>query len=136
MSDRDALVRRYVDDVLNGPDPAAAARDLLTAAFEFVGPGNRGGIHGPDAFGGFQYVMRTALADLQFELVEAMVDGDRAALVLRMTGIHRGPFAGVEPQGASVDLDLVDVLRFDGDRIAAITVYLDAADLRRQLTGG
>ena len=135
MSDPAAVVRRYVDDLLNGADPVAAARGLLTDDFRFVGPGNQAGIHGPDAFARFQDVMRAALGDLRFDLVEAIVDGDRAALVLRMTGTHRAVFAGVEPHGARVTLDLVDVLRIEDGRIAAITAYLDAADLRRQLSG-
>jgi predicted ester cyclase len=129
------LIDRYVDDLLNGSDPLAAASELLASEFLFVGPGNVPGIRGAKAFAAFQDVMRAALGDLRFDLIEAIVDGDAAALVLQMTGRHVGPFAGVEPSGAAVDLRLVDILRFQGDRIAEITAYLDAADLRRQLTG-
>jgi predicted ester cyclase len=133
---RRAAIRRYVDDLLNGPDPGAAARDLLSPDFLFTGPGNREGIRGPEAFAAFQDVMRGALDGLRFDLTDAIVDGDRAALVLRMTGVHRALFAGVEPIGAQVDLELVDILRFECGRIAQITAYLDAAEVRRQLTEG
>jgi predicted ester cyclase len=129
-------VERYVADLLNGPDPAAAARDLLSDDFRFTGPGNAAGIHGPKAFAAFQDVMRGALEGLTFELVEAVVEGDLAALVLRMTGRHVRPFAGLPPRGATVDLSLVDMLQFRGERIAEITAFLDAADLRRQLEAG
>jgi SnoaL-like domain len=88
------LVERYVADLLNGPDALAASRALLTDDFRFVGPANRGGIDGPDAFAGFQGVMRRALDGLRFDLVEAIVEGDVAALVLRMHGRHVGSFAG------------------------------------------
>ena len=136
MADHATLIRRYVDDVLNGPKPAAAARQILTGDFLFLGPGNRDGLRGPEQFAAFQELMRTALADLRFELRDSIAVGDRAALVLRMTGVHRGTFAGVEPRGALVDLALVDIVRFAGDRIAEVTAYMDAADLRRQMEAG
>jgi predicted ester cyclase len=128
-----ALVERYVADVLNGPDPAAACRALLTPDFRFTGPGNEGGLVGPDAFAAIQDAMRAALEGLRFGVEQAVVDGPDAALVLRMTGRHVAPFAGVEPAGAAVDLLLVDILRIRDGRIAAITAYLDSAALRRQL---
>jgi len=141
MSDPDAvaanraLVERYVAHVLNGPDPLGASRELLTPDFVFVGPGNAAGVHGPEAFAAFQGVMRGALERLTFEAMETIVSADAAAVVLRMTGRHVAPFAGVEPAGGVVDLRLVDVLRFSDGRIAAITAYLDGAELRRQLVG-
>jgi predicted ester cyclase len=138
MADRGDLIRRYVDHLLNGPDPLAASRELLTPNFVFIGPGNRGGVRGPDAFAALQDGFRTALAELRFDLVDAIVDaaGDRAALTLRMCGTHQASFLGVAPARAQVDLTLIDVVRFHGDRIAEVTAYLDALDLRRQLAAG
>ena len=130
------LIQAYVARLLNGSDPLAAATDLLTPDFVFVGPGNRDGIHGPGAFAAFQDQMRAALSDLVFTLDDAITDGDRAALVLTMRGRHTGPFLGVEPAGRTVELPLVDILEFRAGRIGAITAYLDALDLRRQLSGG
>ena len=43
---------------------------------------------------------------------------------------------GDDAAAAAVDLQLVDILSLCGNRIVAITAYLDAADLRRQLTSG
>ena len=33
---------------------------------------------------------------------------------VRVTGTHRGPFMGVPATGASVDVQLIDIMRFDG----------------------
>jgi len=90
------------------------SRDLLTPDFVFTGPGNRAGVHGQDAFAALQEGFRTALADLRFDLVGAIVDadGERAALTLRMRGRQQASFLGVAPAGARVDLSLVDIVRF------------------------
>jgi predicted ester cyclase len=130
------LVDRYVAGILNGPEPLIASRELLTEDVVFTGPGNATGLHGPDAFAAFQAVMRGALERLTFMAEDVVVDDDAGAVVLRMTGRHVAPFAGVEPAGHVLDLLLVDWLRFRDRRIAAITAYLDSAELRRQLSGG
>ncbi len=127
------LIGRYVAELLNGAQPAAAAVTLLTPGFVFIGPGNRDGIRSPAAFAEFQAGMRAAFSDLVFTLDDAIIEGARAALVLRMGGRHTGPFLGVEPSGRAFELPLVDILEFRVGRIAAITAYLDALDLRRQL---
>jgi steroid delta-isomerase-like uncharacterized protein len=131
--DHRGLIDRYVTELLNGTDTLRASRDLLTDEFLFTGPGNRDGIRGPAAFAEFQDRMREAFADLRFEIDDAIVEEDRAAVILTMRGRHSGPFLGIEPAGNALALPLVDVLSFAGDRIAKVTAYLDALDLRRQL---
>jgi predicted ester cyclase len=33
---------------------------------------------------------------------------------VRVTGTHKGTFMGVPPTGASVDVQLIDIMQFDG----------------------
>jgi steroid delta-isomerase-like uncharacterized protein len=68
--------------------------------------------------------------------VETLVihHADRAVIVeARMTGTHRGEWAGLSPQGRHMDIQVACVFDFEGDRLVNETVYYDFATLQRQL---
>ena len=48
-------------------------------------------------------------------IVEDLIsDGDKTVARVRATGTHQGEFMGVPPTGTGVDLELIDIMRFDG----------------------
>ena len=53
----------------------------------------------------------------------------------RMTGTHRGVWAGLQPHGRRMDLRVACVFDFDGDGLVNETVYFDFGTLQRQLAG-
>ncbi len=48
--------------------------------------------------------------------VEDIVDGgDRVVARVRLTGTQRGPFAGMPPTDRSIDVQVIDIMRFGDD---------------------
>lgn len=51
----------------------------------------------------------------------------------RMTGTHRGTFIGVAATGRRIDLPVIGVFEFDGDRLVNERITFDSGTLFRQL---
>jgi steroid delta-isomerase-like uncharacterized protein len=77
-----------------------------------------------------------AVPDWRMEIENAFDDGERQAVVQwRGRGTFTGgPFLGIEANGRRVDIQGVDVMRFDDNgRVEENTVYYDGADFARQI---
>ena len=63
-----------------------------------------------------------------------MHHADTAVIVeVRMTGTHKGPWAGIDPTGRPMDIRVACIFEFDDDRLMCEKVYFDFATLLRQL---
>jgi steroid delta-isomerase-like uncharacterized protein len=56
-----------------------------------------------------------AFPDLHFHAEDVLASGDKAVARVRATGTHTGEFLGVPATGKSVDVQLIDIVRFDED---------------------
>jgi predicted ester cyclase len=56
----------------------------------------------------------TAFPDMRMTVEDLIAGGDKTVARVRLTGTHHGEFMGVAPTAAHVDLELVDIMRFDG----------------------
>ena len=61
---------------------------------------------------------RAAFPDLQMEPQDVLASGDKAVARVRATGTHQGEFMGMAPSGKNVDVQLIDIIRFDDDGLA------------------
>lgn len=127
---REDIVRRHIDAESNGDI------DAMIATF-----------HRPR----YQVVPMDVVSDGEAavrELVGGLVGGfpdlrcepivihhaDEAVIVeARLTGTHRGEWAGLAPRGRRMDVAIACVFDFDEDRLVNETVYFDYATLQRQL---
>ena len=50
-----------------------------------------------------------ACPDLHFEVLDVLLDGNRAAVRNRMTGTNTGPFMGMPPTGNQISVEGVDI---------------------------
>ena len=54
-----------------------------------------------------------AFPDLHMEAVDIIDSGDRAVARVTASGTQRGEFMGLPPSGRSVEVQLIDIMRFD-----------------------
>ena len=64
------------------------------------------------------HMYRGAFPDLRMEVQDLLVDGDKAVARVRATGTHQGEFLGMPATGKSIDVQLIDITRFDDDGLA------------------
>jgi predicted ester cyclase len=125
-------VRRLHEELLTG-DLGAVDR-LFSADFvsHNMPPGFPQGVEGVKRFFG---LFRDALTDIEVEIDEILVDGDRAAVATTTRGAHTGELLGVRPTGRRLEIGGIDLVRVDEDgRIAEHRGLTDSVGLLRQLS--
>ena len=66
----------------------------------------------------FFRMYRAAFPDLRMEPQDVLVSGDKVVARVRGTGTHQGEFMGMPATGKSVDVQLIDIIRFGDDGLA------------------
>ena len=56
-----------------------------------------------------------AFPDLRMVPEDVIASGDKVVARLRVTGTHKGPFAGMSATGRRVDINIIDIIRFGDD---------------------
>jgi steroid delta-isomerase-like uncharacterized protein len=80
------------------------------------------------------HMYRAAFPDLRMEAEDVLVDGDKVVVRARATGTHQGEFMGMPATGKSVDIQLIDIIRFGEDGLAhEHWGILDALAMMQQL---
>ena len=64
------------------------------------------------------HMYRAAFPDLRMEPQDVLVSGDKVVARVRGTGTHQGDFMGIPATGKSVDIELIDIIRFGDDGLA------------------
>ncbi len=119
--DAKQLVRRLVDDVINGRD-----LDLLD---ELCEPRLAGKLR--VAFEEF----RAAFPDWHQEVVELVHETSTVVARFRCTGTHRGSWQGLAPTGRGMRIDEVYFFRITAGRITSLWGLEDTWTRIRQLAG-
>ena len=66
----------------------------------------------------FFEVMKAAFPDLRFDAEDILASGDKVVARVKVTGTHEGEFMGVPATGKSIDVQVIDILRFGDDGLA------------------
>src|SRR5262252_3097735 len=64
------------------------------------------------------HMYRAAFPDFRMEAEDVFASGDKVVARIRATGTHRGDFMGMPATGRSVDVQLIDIIRFGDDGLA------------------
>ena len=63
----------------------------------------------------FFRMYRSAFPDLRFDPQDVIASDDKVVVRVRATGTNTGDFMGMPATGKSIDIQLVDIVRFDDD---------------------
>jgi steroid delta-isomerase-like uncharacterized protein len=66
----------------------------------------------------FFRMYKAAFPDLRMEPQDVLVAGEKVVARTRATGTHQGEFLGMPATGKRVDVQLIDIIRFDDDGLA------------------
>jgi predicted ester cyclase len=61
----------------------------------------------------FFRMLLTAFPDMHMVVEDLIASGDKTVARVRPTATHRGDFMGVLPTGKRVEIQLIDIMRFD-----------------------
>ena len=67
----------------------------------------------------FFMAFRAAFPDLRMDAEDVIASGDRAAARIRVTGTHQGEFMGIPATGKAIDVQAVDIVRFNDEGLGA-----------------
>jgi glyoxylase-like metal-dependent hydrolase (beta-lactamase superfamily II)/predicted ester cyclase len=118
----------------------AVARRDIDAAVALWQPGGRENVRGqvdttaPDGVREFLSGMLDAMPDARMEVVSTTAEGDRCVVQWRATGTFAGePLNGIEPTGARMELEGIDLIRVLDGKIVSNDAYFDGATIARQI---
>jgi len=66
----------------------------------------------------FFRMYRAAFPDLRMEPEDIIASGDKVVGRVRATGTNDGEFMGMPATGRAIDVDLIDIVRFEDDGLA------------------
>ena len=129
--DNSAIIRRFVDEVIN-QGKIDSARDFVweDVVEQVPLPGQGPGLEGlKDVLRG----MRSAFPDIEFSIKEQVCEGDKVASRFEWTGTHKAEFMGVPATGRQVRVWGVVIDRLEAGRIKDTRILMDALGLIMQL---
>ena len=108
--DHSATMRRTYD-LINGGDLDAFGELLAEGFIEHeelpgLAPTKEGVL---ELFRGY----KAAFPDLRMDAEDILASGDKAVARVKATGTQTGEFMGMPASGKSVDIQLIDIMRFD-----------------------
>ena len=129
--DNSAIVRRFVDEVINQGKMGSAEEFVWEDVVEQVPlPGQGPGLEGlKDVLRG----MRSAFPDIDFSIKEQVCEGDKVVSRFEWTGTHKAEFMGVPATGRQVRVWGVVIDRLEAGRIKDTSILMDALGLMMQL---
>jgi steroid delta-isomerase-like uncharacterized protein len=119
----------------------AIGRRDLEAMVSHWKPGESGTIHGlvdlsaPDNYREWFGALFTAFPDFEFEILDLVAEGEKAAVRWRATGTFTGPgtFEGLISNGRAVEMEGCDVVTVRDGLIVDNRAYMNASEMARQL---
>ena len=125
-AEREAQVRKFVEEVWNGRNYEAACRPLRES---YVNPFGAG----PAARAEPIRRYHEAFPDLHLDVEELVVAGDTVVLRATFRGTDTGGYVGRAATGRAVEEWVVTIMHFEGDRVVREWIGADKLGLFIQL---
>jgi predicted ester cyclase len=131
-SDNTALVRRFIEEMINGGQ-LGLADEIFTPTYVDRTPGAPPVPPGPDGMRQTVTFFRTAFPDMHYTIEDLFGAGDRVAVRWTARGTNTGPLAGAAPTGKAVTVSAVYIFRVEQGRLAEAWGDFDALGMQQQL---
>jgi predicted ester cyclase len=86
-----------------------------------------------DAFNTFAETLYGAFAPVKHNVEDVIVEGDRVAVAVRLTGRHTASFQGERVTNAPIEVGSIAIFRIAGGKVAELRVELDQMGLLQQI---
>lgn len=104
-------------------------------ALDFVrhDPGLDFEVRGPDGIRRLAELMHGGMSEIDMDIRDMVEEGDRVLARLRQLGRHTGEFQGIPASGNRIDVEVMDLFRFDGDMLVEHWALMDNATMQKQM---
>lgn len=126
-----AVVRRFVDDILNH-GRFDALDEIVHPDYRYEGP-DGAQLYGPDELEQLISSFRTAFSDFHAAITSEAENGELVAMTMTLTGNHDGDLDGLPPTGARMSLPIAVFTRVEDGRIIEDREFYDTATMLAQL---
>ena len=132
MSERNkAAIHRFWEEIFNGRN-LALVDSLFTPDYVYHGSAGQE-VRGPHGLRQFLTMYLEAFPDLRAEIEDIFGEGDKVVSRATCRGTHKGVLMGIPPTGKQVEIAVICVNRFVGDRIAEDWELVDLLGMMQQL---
>jgi steroid delta-isomerase-like uncharacterized protein len=127
-----AIIRRFVDHVLNGGH-VELVDQLFAPNYMVHDPSNPQRPNGIEGVKGFLHMFKTGLSEWKYTIDGMMAENDSVMYRWTMEAVHTGQFMGIPPTGKRLKIGGVDIFRIENGKIVESWAYADALGMLQQL---
>ena len=126
-----AILRRFFDEVHMGGNLDLMS-DMATQDYVNHSP-SWPDVIGPDSFREMVANMRSAFPDLADTIHDMIAEGNKVVTHWTFAGTHQGEFMGIPATGKQVEVGVVSISHFAGDKVVESWDYVDTLGMMQQL---
>jgi steroid delta-isomerase-like uncharacterized protein len=130
-SENKAVVRRFIDDVLNH-GRLETADEIVAENFIELDP-LPGQKQGREGLKEIIVMLRSGFPDMNWVIEEMIASGEKVVTRFHWTGTHKGEFMGMPATGKSVKVKGVVIDRIVGGRMTESRILMDDLGMMQQL---
>lgn len=124
-------IRRFWDQVFNGRQ-LDAIDSMFTDDYVYHGPAGQE-IRGAEGLKQLLGMYFNAFPDVQVQVEDVLADGDKVMSRVIGRGTHEGEIMGIPPTGKKIEMTVLCINRFVGDRVAEDWELVDLFAMMQQL---
>jgi predicted ester cyclase len=132
VEDNKALVRRMIEEGLNGNNPDVADGNFTDDYVAHI-PGLPDGPRGPDAFKNVIRLWRGAFSDWHMTIETLIAEGDFVSNRFTTVGTHDHPLFGMPPTGKRMTVHSQELHRIQDGKVAESWIVDDVPGILVQL---
>src|SRR5215204_139671 len=128
-----AIVRRMIDEILNGQGNLNVADELFAPDYVGHNPASPEDTRGPEGVEEFASMFRSAFPDVHLSVEDQVAEGDKVVTRWIASGTHQGDLMGIAPTGKRVTVAGTSVERVVDGKIEETWDNYDALGMMQQI---